>query len=171
MKQYTLTEVNQFSRVEFVAVFGAVFEVTPAIAAAVWQERPFASLRTLHQAMCEVVKGRDRAANLQLLQAHPDLGSRVKMAVASVQEQASVGLDALTEEEFAHFQQLNRTYRERFGFPFIIAVRNHTKDSILQQFEARSHNNTEQEYATALSEVMKIAWHRLTNLVLNPLEN
>ncbi|MGF1521203.1 MAG: 2-oxo-4-hydroxy-4-carboxy-5-ureidoimidazoline decarboxylase [Leptolyngbyaceae cyanobacterium] len=163
---YTLAEVNQFSQAEFVAVFGAVFEATPAIAADVWHDRPFVSVRALHQAMCEAVEKRDRAANLQLLQAHPDLGSRVKMAMASVQEQASVGLDALTEEEFARFQQLNQAYRERFGFPFIIAVRNQTKDSILQQFEVRSRNSTEQEYTTALSEVRQIAWYRLTSLVL-----
>lgn len=166
MKQYSLVDINRFSQVEFVAALGAIFEATPAIATQAWHQRPFTSRQMLYQAMCQVVESRDRSANRQLLQAHPDLGSRVKMAPASVHEQASIGLNMLTPDEFDRFQQLNQAYRQRFGFPFIIAVRNHTKASILQQFEARSQNNPEQEYTTALAEVMQIAWHRLTDLII-----
>lgn len=165
MQQYSLTEVNQFSQTKFVAVFGAVFEAAPEIATQAWADRPFDSCQSLHRVMCGLIEGRDRAANRQLLQAHPDLGSKVQMALASVQEQASVGLNSLTKAEFDYFQTLNRAYRARFGFPFIIAVRNHTKASILQAFETRSHNSPEQEYATALAEVMQIAWYRLDAII------
>ena len=165
MGHHTLADVNQLSLIEFVALFGAVFEATPEIAAKAWQARPFDSLQTLHQTMCRIVERRDRASNLQLLQAHPDLGSRIKMAMASVQEQARAGLTILAESEFVRFQQLNQAYRERFGFPFIIAVRDHTKESVLAQFEVRLLNSVEQEYTAALSEVMKIALYRLVDIV------
>ena len=165
MNQYSLAEVNQLSQTEFVAVLGAIFEGTPEITAQVWQSRPFGSVEELHQAMVNLVRSRDRATNLKLLQVHPDLGSKAKMASASVQEQTSVGLDALSETECERFHKLNQIYRECFGFPFIIAVRNHTKDSILKAFEMRLQNSLDQEYETALSEVMKIAWHRLISMI------
>lgn len=167
MCRYSLSEVNQLSQANFVAVFGAIFEATPEIAAQTWQHRPFTSLQALHQTMCRLVERRDRVAQLRLLQAHPDLGSKAKMAPASVQEQATVGLDTLSAEEFQRFQRLNQTYQERFGFPFIVAVRNYSsQESILQAFEVRSQNTLEQEHTTAMLEVMQIAWYRLRDIIL-----
>ncbi|MBF2083845.1 MAG: 2-oxo-4-hydroxy-4-carboxy-5-ureidoimidazoline decarboxylase [Thermoleptolyngbya sp. C42_A2020_037] len=149
------------SQEAFVAALGAIFENTPAIAAKAWHQRPFDSVEALHRAMVAVVQADSDDAQLALLRAHPDLGSRAAMADASVQEQASAGLDRLSPEEYSRFHQLNQAYTERFGFPFIIAVRSHTKASILAAFEERLQNSRESERQTALQEVFKIARFRL----------
>jgi 2-oxo-4-hydroxy-4-carboxy-5-ureidoimidazoline decarboxylase len=157
----SLSELNTMPQDAFMAALGEIFENTPAIAAAVWHQRPFDSVGALHRAMVAVVQTDSEDAQLVLLRAHPDLGSRAAMADASVQEQASAGLDRLSPEEYSRFHQLNQAYTERFGFPFIIAVRSHTKASILAAFEERLQNSREAERQTALQEVFKIARFRL----------
>ncbi len=104
---------------------------------------------------------------LALIRAHPDLGSKASMAEASVQEQAGLGLDRLTAQEYDYFQFLNQAYKDKFGFPFIIAVKNQTKASVLDAFERRLQNNIETEIAGAIAEINKIAWFRIQNLVEN----
>ncbi len=145
----------------FVAVLGTVFEHTPAIAAEAWQQRPFTDIEHLHRTMMAVVAGLSPEAKLTLLRAHPDLGTRAKMAADSVQEQSGIGLDRLSPEEFAQFQALNRAYRDKFGFPFLIAVRNHTRASILAAFAQRLENSPEAELAQALAEIGQITRLRL----------
>ena len=120
--------------------------------------------------MMVVVMGFDDAQKLALVRAHPDLGSKVKMAAASVQEQAGVGLDRLSASEFARFQQLNQSYLEKFNFPLIIAVKNHTKSSILEAFDRRLENSAEVELATAIEEISQIARFRLLAIVDSPSE-
>jgi len=161
----SLSELNAMSQDAFVAALGEIFENTPAIAAAVWHQRPIDSVDALHRAMVAVVQADSADAQLALLRAHPDLGSRAAMADASVQEQSSAGLDRLSPEEYSRFHQLNQAYTERFGFPFIIAVRSHTKASILAAFEERLQNSREAELQTALQEVFKIARFRLDAVV------
>lgn len=163
---HTLTELNQMRQDDFVAALGAAFEATPQIAHQAWLQRPFADIETLHQAMVNCVNAMSSDQKLALIQAHPDLGARVKMAEASVKEQAGVGLDRLSAEEFEQFQSLNRHYKERFGIPFIVAVKNHTKSSILESFRHRLNNSAEAETAQALAEIMQIAKFRLLDLVL-----
>lgn len=160
-----IAAVNQMDRAAFVDYFGAVFEATPAIAQHAWQMRPFADLDALHQAMVSVVGGLSPAAQLALIQAHPDLGSRAKMADASVQEQAGAGLDRLTPAEYDQFQTLNAAYKAKFGFPFILAVKGHTQSSILQSFETRLQNDIPEEIAQALTEIGQIARFRLEEWV------
>jgi 2-oxo-4-hydroxy-4-carboxy-5-ureidoimidazoline decarboxylase len=162
---YTLTEVNQMDREDFVAAFGSIFEHTPAIAANLWQYRPFATVTDFHQHAIEVMYALSLNEQLALLRAHPDLGSRVKMAEASVREQSGVGLDRLTPDEYDRFQSLNNTYTRKFGFPFIIAVRGHTKESILQAFRERLQNSETEEMARALQEIAQIAWYRLNDAI------
>lgn len=162
---YSLSSLNRMSLEEFVAALGSVFEDTPAIAEKTWYERPFADISDLHQRMITIVNSLSDAEKLALIRAHPDLGTRLKMAEASVQEQASVGLDQLTPEEYDRFQSLNQRYKDTFGFPFIIAVRNHTKASILEAFEQRLNNSAEAEMQQALTEIGQIAWFRLNDLV------
>lgn len=128
----TIAEVNQMRQSEFVEALGGVFEHTPAIAQQAWDQRPFIDVSDLHQKMVNVVQQISRAEQLALIRAHPDLGSKAKMAEASVQEQAGVGLNQLTPVEYARFQVLNQAYKDKFGFPFIVAVKNHTKASILE---------------------------------------
>jgi 2-oxo-4-hydroxy-4-carboxy-5-ureidoimidazoline decarboxylase len=161
---YSLEQLNRMSQEDFVEALGAVFEETPAIAHRVYHQRPFASLRELHQQMVAVVKQMSPAEQLALICAHPDLGSKTKMAEASVQEQAGIGLDRLTASEFERFQSLN-AYRAKFGFPFIIAVKNQTKDSILEAFDRRLNNTIEIEIAQSLAEIAQIAYFRLLDLL------
>ena len=162
---YSITELNQMSQTAFVAVLGAVFEDTPAIAHTVWHARPFQDLTDLHQKMVAVVQALPPDQQLALICAHPDLGSKAKMAEASVQEQAGAGLDRLSSEEFERFHQLNQRYRDTFGFPFIIAVKHHTKASILAAFEHRLQHDRPTEQQQALTEIYQIAHFRLATLL------
>ena len=106
-------------------------------------------------------------AQLALIKAHPDLGSKVKMAEASILEQAEVGLDKLTPLEYQSFHSLNESYKEKFGFPFIIAVKYHTKTTILESFKTRLLNSLKEEKRQAKDEIGKITHLRLSNLPLN----
>jgi 2-oxo-4-hydroxy-4-carboxy-5-ureidoimidazoline decarboxylase len=162
---YSLFELNQMSQEEFVKILGAVFEDMPAIARRVWHQRPFADVTQLHQSMVEIVKNMSRDRQLTLIRAHPDLGSKAKMAQASVQEQAGVGLDRLTLQEYDRFQSLNQAYKDKFGIPFIVAVKNHTKTSILEAFERRLENTVDVEMARAIAEIGEIARFRLLALI------
>jgi 2-oxo-4-hydroxy-4-carboxy-5-ureidoimidazoline decarboxylase len=158
---YTLAELNQLSQAAFVEALGSVFEDTPSIAAQAWYSRPFADRNQLYQQMIEILATMPPETQLALIRAHPDLGSRMKMADASVQEQASVGLDRLPTTEYEQFQQLNRAYTAKFGFPFIIAVREQTRASILENFQQRLQNSLEIEREQALREIVKIGRYRL----------
>lgn len=162
---YSIAELNQLSQDAFIAAVGNVFEHTPSIAAQAWSQRPFKDVTDLHQTMVAVMHGLTLADQLALIGAHPDLGSRLKMAEASVKEQAGVGLDRLSPQDYARFQQLNQAYRDKFGFPFIIAVRNHTRESILTAFEQRLLNSQEVELQQALAEITAITRFRLLDLV------
>jgi len=158
---YPINTLNQMSQSEFIEVLGSIFEHTPEIAAEAWLERPFADISELHQVMAAIVNKMSEADQLKLICAHPDLGSKFKMAEASVQEQSTVGLDQLSAAEYDHFQQLNDDYKQKFSFPFIIAVRNHTKESILSAFEQRLLNSLETEREQAIAEIIEIARWRL----------
>lgn len=158
---YSLSDINQMAQTDFIQALGPTFEATPAIAAKVWQQRPFTSVAELHQHMVAIVRAMSPQEKLSLIQAHPDLGSRVAMAEASVAEQSGAGLDQLSPQEYDQFQQLNRQYRQTFGFPFILAVAGHTKASILENFAQRVDNAPNIEMARALAEIEKIALIRL----------
>ena len=164
--QYSLTQLNQMTHEEFTTALGEVWEETPAIAASTWQQRPFADVASLHQSMVAVVAQMSETAQRDLIKAHPDLGSKAKMAQASVQEQAGAGLDSLSAEEYQRFSTLNQDYKDKFGFPFIIAVKNHTKDSILEAFEQRLQNTQEAERQQALQEIAQIARFRLEAVII-----
>ena len=156
-----IANLNQMSQVEFTEALGAIFEHTPEIATAAWLERPFTDISELHQVMAAIVYKMSEAEQLKLICAHPDLGSKFKMAEASVQEQSTVGLDQLSAAEYDRFQQLNDDYKQKFSFPFIIAVRNHTKESILNAFEERLLNSLVIEKQQAITEIIEIARWRL----------
>ena len=158
---YAIATLNQMSQSKFMEALGSIFEHTPEIAAQAWQERPFDDVTNLHQVMTAIVENMSESDQLKLIRAHPDLGSKFKMAEASVQEQSTVGLDQLSSDEYSRFQQLNDAYKQKFGFPFIIAVRNHTKDSILAAFEQRLENTIALERKQAIAEIIEIARWRL----------
>jgi 2-oxo-4-hydroxy-4-carboxy-5-ureidoimidazoline decarboxylase len=160
-----ITHINQMTQPEFTQTLGAIFEDTPTIAAAAWSQRPFQDSSDLYEKMCTIVKTFSPEQKLALIRAHPDLGSKAHMAAASVQEQSGVGLDRLNPDEYERFHTLNQNYREKFEFPFIIAVRNHTKDSILAAFEERLNHTAAVELDRAIAEILEIARFRLMDLL------
>ncbi|NJN22814.1 MAG: 2-oxo-4-hydroxy-4-carboxy-5-ureidoimidazoline decarboxylase [Leptolyngbya sp. RL_3_1] len=152
----------------FVAVLGPVFEDTPQIAQQAWGDRPFPSIAVLHAQMVAVVMAMTAAEQLALIRAHPDLGSRLQMAPASVAEQAGAGLSQLSAAEYERFQQLNTAYQQKFGFPFVMAVKGQTKATILAAFEARLSPSPEAERHQALVEIAQIARWRLAEAIAQP---
>jgi beta-ureidopropionase / N-carbamoyl-L-amino-acid hydrolase len=162
---YSIAQLNQMDRSQFTDALGHIFEQTPTIAALAWSQRPFKDFENLYEAMVNVLWQLPSEQQLELIRSHPDLGSRIKMAEASVQEQAGAGLDRLSTERFSQFQTLNQQYRDRFDFPFVIAVKNHTQESILQAFSDRLENALEIEFKQALIEILTIARFRLLDLV------
>jgi len=169
MQRYTVAALNELSRENFLRVIGPVFERSPWIAELSWAKRPFASAGALHRALCETVLASDEPRKLALIRAHPDLAGRAArdgtLTPASAREQASGGLDKLSPEEAALFDQHNRQYRERFGFPFVICARQNKKEAILAGFERRLKHSPEQEIEAALAEIFKIAKLRLHDLI------
>jgi 2-oxo-4-hydroxy-4-carboxy-5-ureidoimidazoline decarboxylase len=165
--QYTLAQLDRMSQSEFTTALGEIWEETPAIANQAWHNKPFEDVEALYRAMVAVVENMSETQQLALIKAHPDLGSKTKMAQASVQEQSGVGLNRLSESEYQRFQSLNQAYQDKFGFPFIIAVKYHTKESILEAFEIRLQNSQEEERQEALNEISKIARLRLEATIDN----
>ena len=164
----SLEALSQLDREAFRRVLGGVFEQSPWVADRAFDRRPFATLEALHAAMVAVVRSASRDEQLVLIRAHPDLAGKAArggaMSAASVAEQASAGLDRLTDEEYERFERLNAAYREKFGFPFIIAVRRHDKHAILATFEARLRNDLDVEVQAALAQIAAIARLRLDAL-------
>lgn len=160
-----LAELNKMERDEFVAVLGEIFEGTPAIAYQTWDQRPFNTAESLHRCMVKVMYGMTVEEQMMLMRSHPDLGSKARMTDASIKEQAGVGLNQLTVKEYQQFQELNRIYVEQFGFPFIVAVKNHTKLTILESFQIRLRNSVEVERKQALDEIAQISRFRLNEML------
>lgn len=164
-KRWTISSLNQLDQAAFVSSIGAVFEQSPWIAGNAWCKRPFSSTEELHQVMCSVIAGAGADAQLGLLLAHPDLGARIAMTQESVQEQRGAGLTALTSREYRYMKAVNRLYREKFQFPFIIAVKGMTKGEIIAAMGRRYRNTLAGERAEALQQVEKISRFRLDDLV------
>ena len=164
-----MAPINAMDRAAFVVKFGAIFEKSPWVAEEAWEKRPFASPDEMHAAMVAVVKHTPAARQLSLLQAHPDLAGKEAqagtMTASSVAEQAGAGLNALSPTEFATLKGLNTAYKAKFGFPFIIAVRMHTKEGIFFEFERRLQNDTQTEFANDLQNVYIITRLRLNKLL------
>jgi OHCU decarboxylase len=165
----TIDEVNNLDESGFLSKFGSLYEHSPWVAEAAWRERPFDGLPALHEAFVRAMYEAPRERQLALIRAHPDLAGKAAVAgeltPESTREQASAGLDRLTPEEYEAFTRLNTGYREKFGFPMIVCVREHTKESILAQASSRMEHSREEEIGVALGEIAKIARLRLEDLV------
>ena len=160
------------ARGDFIEKFGGVFEHSPFIA-----ERAYdgglvfvpLTAKGLHAALVSVFRKAGREERLGVLRAHPDLAGRLAIAGEltedSKREQAGAGLDELSAEEHARFTELNTAYTEKFGFPFIIAVKGLGKQDILAAFEKRIHNSVEEEFETAAAQVERIALLRLLSML------
>ncbi len=161
----SLEELNALDRAGFVTALGHLFEHSPWVAERTWAKRPFRNLGELHAQLCGAMRGASRDEQLALIRAHPDLAGRLaqqrQLTADSAREQASAGLDQLSAEELAEFQQLNERYRARFGFPFVICAKLNQKSAILAAMRTRLENTPETEFETALAEIEKIARLRL----------
>ncbi len=163
-----LAELNHLPCDAFTNLLGSVFEHSPWVAREAAEGRPFGSLDSLHTAMVAVVETASSEQQLALLCAHPELARRGPLTAASASEQGGKGLDSLAASEAAVFDALNATYRSRFGFPFIIAVRGQRdRGAILLAMQQRVTHSAEQERKAALAEVAKIAWFRLEDMFKN----
>jgi 2-oxo-4-hydroxy-4-carboxy-5-ureidoimidazoline decarboxylase len=161
----TLGELNACSAPRFVETLGWILEASPWVAERASSSRPFASVDDLHRAMTTAMDQATPDERLTLLRAHPDLGTRARMSDASIGEQHGAGLDRLTPEEFDRLQRLNTAYREKFGFPFLFAVKGSTKHDVLAALERRLPAAPEQEFEEALRQVRRIALFRLQDLL------
>jgi 2-oxo-4-hydroxy-4-carboxy-5-ureidoimidazoline decarboxylase len=169
MLQVKLSDLNACSKADLVAHLGNIFEYSPWIAQAAADARPFAGVNALYAAMKAVVERAPEDKRLALIKAHPDLANKTQRAAGltaeSNAEQNSVGLDRLSDAEFAAFERVNNAYRTKFGFPYIICVRRQTRDSILRDFERRLPNDTATEIRASVAEICRIAALRLDQLV------
>jgi 2-oxo-4-hydroxy-4-carboxy-5-ureidoimidazoline decarboxylase len=172
MNKVSLQTLNTADQVGFVAALGDIYEHAPWVAQAVHRQQPFATLAALHEAMMAAVRNAPPEQQLVLINGHPDLAGKAAragtMTADSVAEQASAGLDLLSETEFAQFHRVNDAYRAKFGIPFIVCVRRHSKDSILRQFERRLQNDQASETRAALAEIFRIVALRLDQRVEAP---
>jgi len=146
-----------------------VFEHSPWVAERAWPRGPFKTVDDLHAAMMKVVGEASRDERLGLIRAHPELAGNEAVAgsltVDSSSEQGRLGFTRLSREEFQRMQQINRAYREKFGFPCIVALRLHpTRESVMQEMERRTANDPETEVKNALEQIGHITRGRLENL-------
>jgi 2-oxo-4-hydroxy-4-carboxy-5-ureidoimidazoline decarboxylase len=167
-----LSTLNSCSRQAFVAALGHTFERSPWVADEGFPRRPFRDLSNLHAELCAGLRAAPRERQLELIRAHPDLAGRLArvadLTAESRREQASAGLDSMDAEEGAELERLNRAYRERFGFPFVICARLNDRRSILDSMRRRLEHDEEGEIEAALAEIEKIAELRLRDAVAEP---
>lgn len=166
----TLTP-SQLPRAEFVATFADIYEHSPWVAEQAYDLGLDDSLNTvegLHQRMADLLLSADKATQLALINAHPDLAGKAavqgQLTDASTSEQSAAGIQQCTAEEFARFTELNAAYKAKFAFPFIMAVKDSNRQQILAAFEERIHNSVEAEFRRALAEINNIALFRLQTL-------
>jgi OHCU decarboxylase len=159
-----LEEVNSLGKREFAARLGGVFEHSPWIAERAWHRRPFRSLEDLHRAMLDAVASREE--KLKLVRAHPELACGEALTVDSTSEQARLGFNALSRKELEEMNRLNRSYREKFGFPCIVALRLHAdRASVMAEMARRLQNQAEAELNCALEQIGHITRGRLEKIL------
>ena len=169
MTAFTTLKPSALNREQFVAAFADIYEHSPWVAEQAFdQGQPGDDIEALHARMSQVLLSADRAAQLALINAHPDLAGKAavqgELTAASTSEQAGAGIHLCTPSEFARFTELNDAYKARFHFPFIMAVKGSDRHRILAAFEQRIQHSADTEFACALAEINKIALFRLQAL-------
>jgi len=169
---HSLRDLNACDAAAFVAACGPVYEHAPWVAEQVVAQRPFASRETLHAAMQAAVAAAPESQQLDLIRGHPDLVGQAaaagELTAESTAEQAAAGLFDLSAAQREAFGRYNAAYRERFGFPFVICARENRTEAILAAFPVRLEHSLDEERATALREIGRIAWLRLLDRVSEP---
>jgi 2-oxo-4-hydroxy-4-carboxy-5-ureidoimidazoline decarboxylase len=165
IERRSIETVNQIDQATFVESFGDIAEHSPWVAAKACIFRPYKDVDDMIAAFGKVVLTAEKSLQLDLICAHPDLAGKAaiagELAQDSASEQAQAGIDNLSKEEFATFNDFNNRYKDRFGFPFILAVKGATKDQILASFAERIDNEHDTEFSRALNEICRIIRFRL----------
>jgi OHCU decarboxylase len=165
-----LATINRLQQADFVRMLGGVFEHSPWVAERAHSRSPFADLDDLHEAMMRVVRDATRGEQIALIRAHPELAGREAgegtLTASSTGEQGRLGFTSLARTEFLNVAEINRRYREKFGFPCIVALRLHaSRDTVIAEMERRLDNSIDAEVARALDQIGHIARGRLERLV------
>ena len=161
----SIDKFNKLSKPEFISIFGNVFEKTEWIAERCYDSKPYNSFDELFLKMMEVFEKTKKEKHLEILNAHPNLAIEKKLTEDSKNEQKNANLNQCNEEEFIEFKKLNKDYKKKFGFPFIIAVKGKNKEEILNSFRQRITNNINLEFEEAKKQVKKIACLRLSEII------
>jgi 2-oxo-4-hydroxy-4-carboxy-5-ureidoimidazoline decarboxylase len=166
---YTLDQINTMPPETFVTVLAGIFEHSPWVPEKAAQQRPFKDIDSLHAAMSRIVEQAGDEKQLALINAHPELAGKAavrgELTAESTREQSGAGLNLCTQEEFDRLQTLNAQYRDKFGFPFILAVRGYDRHGIIANFEARVNHDRAEELRTSLDQIYRIAGFRLNDLI------
>ena len=161
-----INKINKLPESEFIKVFANIFENARWIAEELYKQKPFVDFNELSAKMMNIFEMSSKEKKLKILNDHPDFGNKTKISSLtpdSLKEQKNAGLDQCTKEEFNEFKKLNDAYK-KFGFPFILAVKNKSKIEILNNFRARINSKPQIEFEEAIRQVKKIAKLRLENL-------
>ena len=160
-----IEEVNQLSEHEFIGTFGNVFEKTNWIANKAYNSKPYKDFDEFRSTIMKIYENSSKQDCLKIFNAHPELAVEKKLTEDSHKEQRSVNLNRCNNEEFNEFKNLNIEYRNKFGFPFIIAVKGKNKNEILNNFRKRIKNEINLEFNEAKEQVKKIANFRLNEII------
>ena len=160
-----IDKFNKLNKSDFLSIFGNVFEKTEWIAEKCYDLKPYNSIDELFLKMMEIFENAKKESHLEILNAHPDLAVEKKLTKDSKNEQKNASLNQCTDQEFIEFNNLNKKYKKKFSFPFIIAVKGKNKEEILNIFRQRITNNINLEFEEAKKQVKKIASFRLNEII------
>jgi OHCU decarboxylase len=161
----SIDKFNKLSKAEFISIFRNIFEKTEWIAERCYESKPYNNLDELVSKMMKIFENIEKERHLEILNSHPDLAVEKKLTEDSKNEQKNSSLNQCTDEEFVEFKKLNEEYKKKFGFPFIIAVKEKNKEEILNSFRQRITNNINLEFEEAKKQVKKIATFRLDEII------
>ena len=161
----SIDKINQFTKNDFIGIFGNIFEKTNWIADKAFNLKPFKNFNELFSTIMGIYENSSKKDCLKIFNAHPELVVEKKLTDDSKKEQNNVNLNQCNDEEFREFQNLNGEYRKKFGFPFIIAVKRKNKNEILINFRKRIKNEIDLEFTEAKNQVKKIATFRLEEII------
>ena len=165
----TLAEINALDRGAFVKRLGGIVEHSPWIAEDAWPRRPFANVDALHAAMVAALMAAPVDTQMVVIRAHPELAGKAairgEMTADSKQEQGGAGLNQCSPQEFARLSALNRAYKAKFGFPFIVAVKGLDRAAIIERFATRLEHDRATEFAEALAQIARISRLRLATIL------
>ena len=163
----TIDKINKLSRSEFVEIFANIFEKTEWIAERLYNQKPFNNFEDLCTKMLRIFEIASKKTQLKILRAHPDLADKVmvnSLTINSRTEQSNAELGQCSKEESNEFKNLNKSYKQKYGFPYIIAVKGKNKIEILSEFKKRILNSVDDEFNEAIIQVGKIANLRLNEI-------